>query len=430
MHEELRKAASSRLFTHAPVPYLMLTTDLEIVAVNDVYLTRTLRTRDDVVGRFLFDAFPDNPADPTADGVRHLGGSLERVLRSGRPDSLPWLRYDIPVPRLGGSFVRRTWAVLNSMLTDERDTAIGLLHHVEDITALADERGTPSARPEAESWAAPLAMAGTMARNRREQEQLRADHQRVADASVALAAQRGMDGGDDAARLRRRLWRGVIATRCEAGSRSWSQAVCRQVSAVMGPDWSAAVSAFDAAGRSYVLAASDTWAYELESLQEMAGEGPAVSARRARCPVVVADVRTHERWTVSGRLAAESAAAAVVSLPLLLDDDTVGAVTFFGRSAQLIDATRMAHARLLSDVAVSAMIIDATQINDPSQVQDGAEAGSAHGNDAAIATGILAVRLNVTPAEASVRLRARAFSTGRSLDDTARAVVGGSLHLE
>ena len=43
--------------------------------VNRAYLTATGRTREDLVGRDLFDAFPDNPADAGADGVRNLGAN-------------------------------------------------------------------------------------------------------------------------------------------------------------------------------------------------------------------------------------------------------------------------------------------------------------------------------------------------------------------
>ncbi|HEY7594207.1 MAG TPA: PAS domain-containing protein, partial [Actinophytocola sp.] len=58
-----------RLFDAAPTPYLVLTPDLTIVAVNEAYLAATRTRRETLVGQPVFAAFPDNPDDGTADGV-------------------------------------------------------------------------------------------------------------------------------------------------------------------------------------------------------------------------------------------------------------------------------------------------------------------------------------------------------------------------
>jgi PAS domain-containing protein len=52
------------LFESVPGLYLVLTPALQIVAVSDTYLHATLTTRDAIIGRHLFDVFPDNPDDP------------------------------------------------------------------------------------------------------------------------------------------------------------------------------------------------------------------------------------------------------------------------------------------------------------------------------------------------------------------------------
>jgi hypothetical protein len=86
------------LFAAAPSPYLVLGPDLVIADVNDrTYLSATGRSREDLAGQYLFDAFPDNPADPGADGTRNLSASLHRVLRSKEPDTMAVQKYDIPV---------------------------------------------------------------------------------------------------------------------------------------------------------------------------------------------------------------------------------------------------------------------------------------------------------------------------------------------
>jgi len=57
------------LFESAPGLYLVLTPDLRIVAASDAYLAATLTKRDDIIGRSLFEVFPDNPDDPKADQI-------------------------------------------------------------------------------------------------------------------------------------------------------------------------------------------------------------------------------------------------------------------------------------------------------------------------------------------------------------------------
>ena len=79
------------LFQATPMPYLILRPDLAIVAVNDAYLSATLTTRQHLLGRYMFDAFPDNPADPQATGVRNLRASLNKnsAKRTGQTNSTP-----------------------------------------------------------------------------------------------------------------------------------------------------------------------------------------------------------------------------------------------------------------------------------------------------------------------------------------------------
>lgn len=53
------------LFEASPHPYLILQADeaYTIVAVNDYYLNATGIMRENVIGKPLFEVFPDNPSD-------------------------------------------------------------------------------------------------------------------------------------------------------------------------------------------------------------------------------------------------------------------------------------------------------------------------------------------------------------------------------
>ena len=63
------------LFAAMPTPYLVLTPELVIVDANPAYLANTGRTRAELVGRPVFEAFPGNP-DSTASDASGSRGSL------------------------------------------------------------------------------------------------------------------------------------------------------------------------------------------------------------------------------------------------------------------------------------------------------------------------------------------------------------------
>jgi serine phosphatase RsbU (regulator of sigma subunit) len=123
------------LFAATPSPYLVLGPDLVIIDVNEAYLRATARSRQDLVGKYVFDAFPDNPADPDADGVRNLNASLHRVLTSRQSDTMAVQKYDIPVEGKPGVFEERWWSPINTPVLASDGTVRWIIHRVEDVTA-------------------------------------------------------------------------------------------------------------------------------------------------------------------------------------------------------------------------------------------------------------------------------------------------------
>ncbi len=123
------------LFESAPGLYLVLTPDLAIVAVSDAYLQATMTTREGILGRGLFDIFPDNPDDPTATGVRNLKASLSRVLQNRAADVMAVQKYDIRRPESeGGGFEERYWSPVNSPVLGADQAIVYIIHRVEDVT--------------------------------------------------------------------------------------------------------------------------------------------------------------------------------------------------------------------------------------------------------------------------------------------------------
>src|SRR5579885_1421175 len=123
------------LFEAAPGHYLVLQPDLTIVAVSDAYLRATMTKREEILGRALFEVFPDNPEDPGATGASNLRASLNRVLKGRVTDVMAVQKYDIPDPNSpDGKFEERHWAPSNSPVLDENGEVRYIIHRVEDVT--------------------------------------------------------------------------------------------------------------------------------------------------------------------------------------------------------------------------------------------------------------------------------------------------------
>ncbi len=126
------------LFESTPVAQIVMLPDdpvFTIVAVNDTYVRASGLARDRLVGHGVFEVFPDNPADPAADGVRNLRASLLRVTSARQPDRMPVQRYDIERPQeKGGGFEERYWNACNTPVFSPEGRVEYILHSVEEVT--------------------------------------------------------------------------------------------------------------------------------------------------------------------------------------------------------------------------------------------------------------------------------------------------------
>jgi len=140
MSPQIPEAASrppdfQTLFEAAPGLYLVLKPDLTIAAVSDAYLRATMTERAKILGRGIFDVFPDNPDEPEATGVENLRASLSRVLVRRAPDTMAVQKYDIRRPESeGGGFEERHWSPVNSPVLGANGEVVYIIHRVEDVT--------------------------------------------------------------------------------------------------------------------------------------------------------------------------------------------------------------------------------------------------------------------------------------------------------
>jgi len=103
-----------QFFESSPDLYLILSTDLTILVATDAYLKATLTDRDQIIGRYLFDIFPDNPDDKETTAVDNMQSSVDRVLKNKTPDRWADQRHDVRrPPSRGGGFETRFWRPTN-----------------------------------------------------------------------------------------------------------------------------------------------------------------------------------------------------------------------------------------------------------------------------------------------------------------------------
>ncbi len=134
------------LFESASAAFLVLSPEFRIVAVSEAYLRQTMTRREEILGRHLFEVFPDNPVDRAATGVENLRASLERVLKHGKPETMAIQKYDIRRPEAeGGGFEERYWSPVNSPVFGPDGAIAYLLHRVDDVTEFVRLREKQSA---------------------------------------------------------------------------------------------------------------------------------------------------------------------------------------------------------------------------------------------------------------------------------------------
>lgn len=109
--------------------------DFTLVWMNDAYLRVTMRSRGDIIGRRMFEAFP---SDPDTESFRQLDSSLRRTRDSGQADEIALIRYDISRPD-GGMDVRY-WSATHTPLLDDAGKVEYILQHTVDVTELHNLR--------------------------------------------------------------------------------------------------------------------------------------------------------------------------------------------------------------------------------------------------------------------------------------------------
>ncbi len=119
------------LLESSPNPYMVLDRELSFVWMNEAYLDVTMRKRDELIGEYLFDAFPSEPGTDSYDLLRD---SLDHVLSKRERDEIALIRYDISNP--DGGMETRFWSATHTPFFDQDGEVALILQHTVDVTEL------------------------------------------------------------------------------------------------------------------------------------------------------------------------------------------------------------------------------------------------------------------------------------------------------
>jgi GAF domain-containing protein len=176
---------------------------------------------------------------------------------------------------------------------------------------------------------------------------------------------------------------------------------------------------------------SDEVSLLIEELEYTLGEGPCIDAHRANSPIAEPDL-VHPaamRWTAFAESAVAAGARAVFGFPVALGPVSVGALNLYRDRPGPLTDDQHSDALIVADVAARA-ILRMQAIAGPGEL---APQLASTGNFRFVvhqAAGMISVQLGVPVAEAQLRLRAHAYTTGRAVTDVAADVVARTLRFD
>ena len=124
-----------KIFEQSPELLVVIDTNFAIVAASDAFLKNTVTVRENIVGRDIFEVFPDNPNNKTGNGERIIRDSLNQVIKNKTEHALPIVKYDIPKPESeGGGFEQKYWQATSTPILDDNNNVKYIIQRAKDVT--------------------------------------------------------------------------------------------------------------------------------------------------------------------------------------------------------------------------------------------------------------------------------------------------------
>ena len=200
---------------------------------------------------------------------------------------------------------------------------------------------------------------------------------------------------------------------------------CVEVLAVDG----AAISYVNAGATRGTFGSSSSLSRRLDELQFTFGEGPCLDAVRLGRPILVPDLRNVEgqRWPAFTHAAVDYGVRAIFALPVAIESAPVGALDLFRTIAGTLTEEVLTGGLRAAELAALPLLDLMTGDVDWQAAGEGGagweELASLERVEVYQATGMIMAQLDVGPADALARLRARAYAVGRTASEVAWDVV-------
>ena len=162
----------------------------------------------------------------------------------------------------------------------------------------------------------------------------------------------------------------------------------------------------------------------MEQLQYTLGEGPCVDAYNHDRPVLEPDLANpaRPRWTAFAGPVIAAGVGAVFGFPLQVGAVRLGALNLYRAYPGPLSDEEHADALVMADVSAAAVLM--MQANaPPGKLAEELETGSEFRYVVHQAAGMVAAQLEVTIAQAMIRLRGYSFGNDRPLTEVAQDVV-------
>ncbi len=134
---EINEKKFQDIFESLPGLFLVLSTDFKIIAVSNSYLKAVFMKREDIIGKLIFDIFPEKINSSLPNSEDNLRASFNRVIQTKLSDKMMMQQYDIKLKRFeqgNDYFEILFWQPYNSPVLDDNGNLLYIIHHVENIT--------------------------------------------------------------------------------------------------------------------------------------------------------------------------------------------------------------------------------------------------------------------------------------------------------
>ncbi|MBC7558202.1 MAG: GAF and ANTAR domain-containing protein [Dermatophilaceae bacterium] len=198
----------------------------------------------------------------------------------------------------------------------------------------------------------------------------------------------------------------------------------------------ASISFIDGSTTRGTFGSSGELSRTLDELQFTYGEGPCLDAVAKRKPVLVPDLDDpgERRWPALAQAMLGHGIHAVFSLPVTIASTPIGALDLFRHSSGPLDGEAVTAGLWAAGLAALPLLDLMTADTDWRKAADGRgsweQLASLERVEVYQATGMIIAALQVTPANALVRLRAHAISRGLTASQVAYQILDRGLVLE